>query len=85
MFVYTKFCMWRNYTKDTIQIIILYLWYIILILFFSFSYLRAAAPTADPGRMVMWLYDNYIIYQMMVWGFFCQLVDNFQFLATLGT
>jgi len=28
--------------------------------------LRAAAPAADPGRMVMWLYDSYIIYQMMV-------------------
>ena len=27
--------------------------------------LRAAAPAADPGRMVMWLYDSYIIYQMM--------------------
>ena len=30
-----------------------------------FTYLRAAAPAADPGRMVMWLYDTYIIYQMM--------------------
>ena len=30
------------------------------------NYIRAAAPAADPGRMVMWLYDSYIIYQMMV-------------------
>ena len=30
------------------------------------THLRAAAPAADPGRMVMWLYDSYIIYQMMV-------------------
>ena len=34
--------------------------------FHSIKILRAAAPAADPGRMVMWLYDSYIIYQMMV-------------------
>ena len=32
---------------------------------YIYIYLRAAGPGADPGRMVMWLYDSYIIYQMM--------------------